>query len=150
MCLIHRTCDSRQIGRLQVLDRSLHLDLEVLQWSKFLSKFGVHKMRQKPPANRTFALYLGTGTDSHKKQQPSKFRDALDGVCDGSGAHDSSRRQPDATHEVFQWTRSCESAAQKSPMIQKIIVIHAREPSTGNTPSTEKQLLPRDCCSPGG
>ena len=39
-CFIHRVCDSFQIGRLQVLNRGLHLDFEVLQWSKLVEIWG--------------------------------------------------------------------------------------------------------------
>ena len=40
-CFIHRACDFLQIGRVQVLNRGLHLrglhlDFEVLQWSKLV------------------------------------------------------------------------------------------------------------------
>ena len=33
-CFIHMACDSLQIGLPQVLNRGLHLDFEMLQWSK--------------------------------------------------------------------------------------------------------------------
>ena len=41
----------------------------------------------------------------------------LMGCVTASGAPDSNRRHPAATHEVFSWTRTCEPAAQKSPQI---------------------------------
>ena len=35
-CFIHRACDSLQISYLQVFNRGIHLDFEVLQWSKLV------------------------------------------------------------------------------------------------------------------
>ena len=54
------------------------------------------------------------------------------GCLTASGAPDSSRRHPEATHEVFSWTRSCEPAAYKSPKIAK----NAWERNTINIPIT--------------
>ena len=49
-CFIHMACDSLQIGLPQILNRGLHLDVEVLQWSKF-DEFGVTR-RKQPPSER--------------------------------------------------------------------------------------------------
>ena len=72
-CVIHsRACDSLQVGRLQVLNRGVHLDFEVLRWSK-LVEIGVHKtILKQSPTERL--LRLRTATTPHKQQQLPKFR----------------------------------------------------------------------------
>ena len=48
-CLIHRARDSLQIGRLQVLNRGLHLDVEVLHWSKLVEIWGTQNEKKNDP-----------------------------------------------------------------------------------------------------
>ena len=49
MSFMHRACDSLQIGRLQVLNRGLHLDFEVLQWSKLVEIWGTQNETKNNP-----------------------------------------------------------------------------------------------------
>ena len=49
MCFIHRACASLQIGRLQVLNRGLHLELEVLQWSKLVEIWDTQNETKNAP-----------------------------------------------------------------------------------------------------
>ena len=46
---IHRACDSLQIGLTQVLNRGLHLDFEVPQWSKLDEIWGTHNETNNSP-----------------------------------------------------------------------------------------------------
>ena len=48
-CFIHRACDSLQIDRLQVLNRGLHLDFEVLQWLKLVETWGTQNQTKTAP-----------------------------------------------------------------------------------------------------
>ena len=84
------------------------------------SKIGVHKMRQKSTPNWTFALHLRTLTAMElltSNNSPRNSGTLLMGCVTASGAPRSSRRHPEATHEVFSWTRTCEPAARKPPKI---------------------------------
>ena len=64
-CFIRRACDSLQIGRLQVLNRGLHLDFEVLQWSKLVEIWGTQKRdKNQPPTERCTSL-----ADSYSSSQ---------------------------------------------------------------------------------
>ena len=90
-CFIQRTCDSLQIDRLQVLNRGLHLDFEVLQWSK-LVEIGRAQNETKPNPQLIVCTshadsYSSSrrGRAPHKKKQTPKFRDVPDGVYDGVG-----------------------------------------------------------------
>ena len=74
-------------------------------------------MRQKqPPTERLHftceQLQLFTSNISPRNSGTLLMR-----CVTASGVPDSSRRHPEATHEVFSWTRSCEPATQKSPKI---------------------------------
>ena len=86
-------------------------------WSKF---WGTQNLtRSNPQLNVSTSL-----ADSHSSSQAATARE-IQGrslmECETvSGARDSSRRHPEATHEVLSWTRSCEPAAQKSPKIAQI------------------------------
>ena len=57
-CFIHKACYSLQIGLPQVLNRCLHLDFEVLQWSK-LDEIGVHKIQRKQPPTECLHFTCG-------------------------------------------------------------------------------------------
>ena len=48
-CFIHRACNSLQIGLPQVLNRGLHLDFEVLQWSKLDEIWGTQNETKTAP-----------------------------------------------------------------------------------------------------
>ena len=50
-CFIHRACDSLQIGRLQVLNRGLHLEFEALQWLKLVEIWGTKIETENNPQN---------------------------------------------------------------------------------------------------
>ena len=91
---IHRACASRQsqIGRLHVFNTGgLHLDFEVLQWSK-LVEIGRAQNETKPNPQLIVCTshadsYSSSrrGRAPHKKKQTPKFRDVPDGVYDGVG-----------------------------------------------------------------
>ena len=80
------------------------------------------------------------------KNSPRNSGTLLMGCVNASGAPDSSRRHPGATHEVFSWTRSCEPVAHKSLKSRTNISIHAQELNTMSTSSMKKRLLPQVCC----
>ena len=50
-CFIHRACGSLQIGRLQVLNRGLHLEFEALQWLKLVEIWGTKIETENNPQN---------------------------------------------------------------------------------------------------
>ena len=66
-CLISRACDSLQTGLYQVLSRGLHLDFEVLQWSKI-------------------AKILGTQNEIKKENSQLNVCASLAGSCSSSQA----------------------------------------------------------------
>ena len=147
---IHRACHYLQIGRLQVLNGGLHLDFEVLQRSRLVENWGmIHKMRQKTtPTERLHftcgQLQLLTSNDS-----PGNPGTLLMGCVTASGVPDSSRRHPEATHDVFSCTQSWKPAAQKSPKIAKTFQF-TRGSQYGEYIIDEKKKETRVCCSPGG
>ena len=77
---ITAACAFLEIDPPQVLNRGLHLDLEVLQWSKLVEIWGAQNEAKNNPQ---FALHLRTAAAPHRKLQPAKLRDARDGVCEG-------------------------------------------------------------------
>ena len=79
-------CDYLQISSHRFHNRGLHLDFEVLQWSKLIENgVRVHIVRQKTTPNGTFALRLRTATTHHKQLQPTKLRHTPHGVCEVVG-----------------------------------------------------------------
>ena len=117
-CFILRAYDSLQIGCPQVLNRGLHLDFEVLRRSKLVESWGTQNEKKigKPPTERLhFTCRLLQLLTSNKYSGTLMM-----GCVAASGVPDNSRRQPEATHEVFSWTRSCETVARTSPKIAQI------------------------------
>ena len=86
----------------------------VRNWSKF---GGVHKMRQKQPPLERLHFTCGQLQLLTSNNSPRNSGTLLMGCVTASGAPGSSCRHPEATQEVFSWTRTCEPAAQKPPKI---------------------------------
>ena len=78
------------------------------------SKFGVRKMRQKQPPTERLHLTYGQLQLLTSNNSPRNSGTVLMGYVTASGAPDSSRRHPQATHEVFSWTRSSASQQHKN------------------------------------
>ena len=78
-CFIHRAFDSLQIGRLQVLNKGLHLDFEVLQWSKLVDIWGTQNETKKQPPTDRLHFICGQRQLLTSNNSPRKFRDAPDG-----------------------------------------------------------------------
>ena len=72
-CFICAACDSLQIGRLQVLNRGLHLDFQVLEWSK-LVEFEIwgsqNETKNKPQLKVCISL-----ADSYSSSQATTARE---------------------------------------------------------------------------
>ena len=93
-------CDSVQVGLCQLHNRGLHLDFDVLRWSKMVEIWGTQNETKNSP-QLNVSRHLRTATAPRKQLQPAKSGTLLMGCVRASGAPDSSRRQPETTHEVF-------------------------------------------------
>ena len=95
------------------------------------TKREVHKMRQKPTPNWTFALHLRTDTQA-----------ATASEIEGRSWWGQKRRT-----RCF---RKLEVATQQHKKHRKAISFRAREPSAMAASPMKKRLSPSVCCSPGG
>ena len=64
-CFIHKDCDSLEIGRPQVLNRDLHLDFEVLQWSKLVEICGTQNETKMTPQLSVCTSLADSYSSSH-------------------------------------------------------------------------------------
>ena len=70
-CFTRRACGSLQIDRQQVLNRSLHLDFEVMQWSKLVEVWGTqNETKGNPQLNVCTSL-----ADSYSSSQAATARE---------------------------------------------------------------------------
>ena len=122
LCSITSTSagESLQIGLRQVINRGLSYTSTLRCWSgRDWSNLGYTKWdeKQHPTEHLDFAWWqLKRLTRNYG---PRSCETLLMGCVRESRARDSSRRQPETHHEVFWWTRSCESTAQNSQTNQK-------------------------------
>ena len=90
-CCIPRARDSLQIGVPLGLNRGLHVEFEVRQWSKLDEMWGTQN--ETKITYWTFALHLRTATAAHRQLQPEKLRDAPGGGYEGG---ECARQQSEA------------------------------------------------------
>ena len=82
---ITAACASLEIALPEIPNSGLHLDLNVLLWSKVVEFWGPQSETKNKTPKWAFAHHLRTATASHRKLQPAKLRDAPDGVREGVG-----------------------------------------------------------------
>ena len=64
-CFIRKACDFLQSGRPQVLNRGLHLDFEVLQWSKLVEICGTQNETKMTPQLSVCTSLADSYSSSH-------------------------------------------------------------------------------------
>ena len=126
--IIHSASSTAACGSQQRPTRRLWGDWVVLNDSNF----GVQWDKNHPQMNGCTSL-----ADSCSSWQ--KWGTLLTRCMRASGAPDDIPRQPETTHEVFSWTRSCEPAPQKLAKSLSIS-FHAREPQYYATSPMKKRL----------
>ena len=150
-CFIQRACDALQIGRPQVLNRRLHHDFEVLQWSKLDGLWGTQNQTTNNPRLNVCASRADSyDTASRKHLQPAKLRDAPDGVCEGVGcARQQSVAARNDSRGVFvnlkvRLSSTKISHNRKSIPFHARVTLKLRPSSKKNLPQSQKYPFSRE------
>ena len=122
----------------------------MLQWWKLVEIWGTQMRQKNNPLTERLHFTCGQPQLFTSNNSPRNSWTLLMGCVTVSGAPDSSRRHPEATHEVFFVDSKLRASSTKISQNRKNISINAREPNAMRTSSMKKRLLPRVCCSPGG